>query len=120
MPPIPSIVYEEEPKKGLSGLRLWNVIGSSIKFAAVMMRFGQKETSDQMPFCGCAMGAVNGCVYVLGGFSRASAIKCVWRYDPCLDEWSEATPMTIGRAYCKTGILNNKLYVVGGVRVEVD
>lgn len=91
------------------------MIGSSIKFAAVMMRFGQKETSDQMPFCGCAMGAVNGCVYVLGGFSRASAIKCVWRYDPCLDEWSEATPMTIGRAYCKTGILNNKLYVVGGV-----
>jgi N-acetylneuraminic acid mutarotase len=28
--------------------------------------------------------------------------------------WSEAADMSIGIAYCKTGILNNKLYVVGG------
>ena len=28
---------------------------------------------------------------------------------------SEMASMSIGRAYCKTSILNNKLYVVGGV-----
>jgi N-acetylneuraminic acid mutarotase len=29
--------------------------------------------------------------------------------------WSDTADMSIGRAYCKTGISNNKLYVVGGV-----
>ncbi|RVW24247.1 F-box/kelch-repeat protein [Vitis vinifera] len=50
-----------------------------------------------------------------GGFSRASALTSVWRYDPVQNGWSEVSPMSIGRAYCKTGVLNNKLYVIGGV-----
>nr|KYP61127.1 F-box/kelch-repeat protein At1g22040 family [Cajanus cajan] len=60
-------------------------------------------------------GAVDGCIYALGGFSRASAMKSVWQYDPIKNSWTEASPMSVGRAYSKTGILNNKLYVVGGV-----
>ncbi|CBI20047.3 unnamed protein product, partial [Vitis vinifera] len=70
---------------------------------------------DRIPFCGSAIGTVDGCLYVLGGFSRASALTSVWRYDPVQNGWSEVSPMSIGRAYCKTGVLNNKLYVVGGV-----
>ncbi|KAI9103676.1 hypothetical protein K1719_023299 [Acacia pycnantha] len=42
-------------------------------------------------------------------------MKSVCRYDPVKNSWSEASPMSVGRAYCKTGILNDKLYVVGGV-----
>ncbi|CBI19111.3 unnamed protein product, partial [Vitis vinifera] len=60
------------------------------------------DTLDQMPFCGCAIGAVDGCLYVLGGFSSASTMRCVWRFDPILNAWSEVTPMSTGRAYCKT------------------
>ncbi|XP_058096660.1 F-box/kelch-repeat protein At1g22040-like [Magnolia sinica] len=116
LPPMPNVVYEEESKRGLSGLRMWNVVGSSIKIADVIRGWlGRKDSLDRMPFCGCAIGAVDGCLYVLGGFSRLSAMSCVWRYDPCVNMWSEVTSMTVARAYCKTGILNNKLYVVGGV-----
>ncbi|XP_058084914.1 F-box/kelch-repeat protein At1g22040-like [Magnolia sinica] len=116
LPPMPNVVYEEESRRGLSGLRMWNVVGSSIKIADVIRGWlGRKDSLDRMPFCGCAVGAINGCLFVLGGFSRASAMRCVWRYDPRVNMWSEVMPMTIGRAYCKTGLLNNKLYVVGGV-----
>lgn len=116
LPPMPSIVFEDEAKKGLAGRSMWNVVGSSIKIADVIrVWLGKKDSLDRTPFCGCAIAAVDGCLYVLGGFSRASALRCVWRYDPTVNAWSEVSPMEIGRAYSKTGILNNKLYVAGGV-----
>ncbi|XP_062177441.1 F-box/kelch-repeat protein At1g22040-like [Alnus glutinosa] len=116
LPPMPNFAYEDECRKGMIPLRMWHMVGSSIKIADVIRGWlGKKDTFDRMRLCGCAIGAVDGCLYVLGGFSRASAMKCVWRYDPIFNCWSEAADMSIGRAYCKTGILNNKLYVVGGV-----
>ncbi|KAJ4701282.1 F-box/kelch-repeat protein [Melia azedarach] len=116
LPPLPNVIHEEESKKGSSGLWMWNMVGSSIKIAEIVRGWlGWKDTLDQMLFCGCAIGAVDGCLYVLGGFSRSSTMRCVWRYDPIVNAWSEVTSMSVGRAYCKTGILNNKLYVVGGV-----
>lgn len=114
LPPMPNAVYEDESSKGSSGLWMWK--GPSTKFTDVIKSWlGLKDASDKMPFCGCAIGVVNGCLYVLGGFSRSSTVKCVWRFDPALNSWGEVTSMSTCRAYCKTGILNNKLYVVGGV-----
>uniref|UniRef100_A0A5B6YTZ7 F-box domain-containing protein n=1 Tax=Davidia involucrata TaxID=16924 RepID=A0A5B6YTZ7_DAVIN len=116
LPPMPNAVYEEESRRGLSALCIWSMMGPNINIANVIRGWlGQKDASEQLPFCGCAIGAADGYLYVLGGFSRASAMRCVWRYDPILNVWSEVTSMLTGRAYCKTGILNNKLYVVGGV-----
>lgn len=115
LPPMPN-VYSEEPRNGSSGLWLWKMVGPHIKIPETIRSWlGKKHTSDHMPFCGCTVGAVDGCLYVLGGFFRASTMSRVWRYDPILNRWSEITPMSTGRAYCKTSILNNKLYVVGGV-----
>jgi hypothetical protein len=116
LPPMPNFALEDETRKGMIPLRMWNMVGSGIKIADVIRSWlGKKDAFHRMRLCGCAIGAVDGCLYVLGGFSRASAMKCVWRYDPIFNCWSEAADMSIGRAYCKTGILNNKLYVVGGV-----
>ncbi|KAA8538030.1 hypothetical protein F0562_027390 [Nyssa sinensis] len=116
LPPMPNAVYEEESRKGLSALWMWSMMGPNINLANIVRGWlGQKDASQQLPFCGCAIGAVDGCLYVLGGLSRASAMRCVWRYDPVLNAWSEVTSMSTGRAYCRIGILNNKLYVVGGV-----
>ncbi|XP_072979443.1 F-box/kelch-repeat protein At1g22040-like [Typha angustifolia] len=116
LPPMPNIVHEEETKMCLYGLRIWDVISSGIKIADFIRNWlGRRNTLDQMPYCGCAIGAVDGCLYVLGGFSRASAMKCVSRYDPSVNMWQGVSSMTTGRAFCKTSLLNNKLYVVGGV-----
>ncbi|KAI8532246.1 hypothetical protein RHMOL_Rhmol11G0198100 [Rhododendron molle] len=116
LPPMPNFAGEDGSKRSLSGLRMWNMMGSSIRIADVIKGWlGRKDALDRMPFCGCAAGVIDGCIYVLGGFSRATAMSCVWRYHPILNRWIEVSPMSIGRAYCKTGVLNNKLYVVGGV-----
>ncbi|ERM94257.1 F-box/kelch-repeat protein At1g22040 [Amborella trichopoda] len=109
LPPMPVVTYEDESKKSVAGLRVWNMMGF------IKGWLGCGDSLDRMPFCGCAVGVVGGCLYVLGGFSRASAMRCVWKYDPCSNSWSEVAPMMVGRAYCKIGLLNNKLYVVGGV-----
>ncbi|KAI4337738.1 hypothetical protein L6164_016116 [Bauhinia variegata] len=115
LPTMPNDVDEEESRKGSSRLWMWNVV-EGIRIAQVIRGLlGQKEALDEMPFCGCAVGAVNGCLYVLGGFAKASTKRCVWRFDPIQNTWSKVTSMSTARAYCKTGILNNKLYVVGGV-----
>ncbi|XP_072978608.1 F-box/kelch-repeat protein At1g22040-like [Typha angustifolia] len=117
LPPMPYAVNEEESnKRGFAGLRMWNVVGSSVRIADFVRGwFWRRDGLDQMPFCGCAVGAVDGCLYVLGGFSKAMALNCVWRYNPCLNLWEEVSSMNYGRAFCKTGLLNEKLYVVGGV-----
>ncbi|KAJ6774325.1 GALACTOSE OXIDASE/KELCH REPEAT PROTEIN [Salix purpurea] len=116
LPPMPNVVCADESKRGFPGLWLRNVVGSGIKIAEVIRSWlGQKDTLDQMPFGGCSNGAVDGCLYVLGGFSRATTMRSVWRFDPISNKWSKMTSMSTGRAYCKTSILNNKLYVVGGV-----
>lgn len=116
LPPIPSLGSEEKSRRGLSGFLMWNVMGSSIRIADVIRGWlGRRDTLERLPFCGCAIGTVDGCLYVLGGFSRAFAMKCVWRYDPVVNMWQEVSPMTTGRAFCKASFLNDKLYVVGGV-----
>nr|GLL23852.1 F-box/kelch-repeat protein At1g22040-like [Ipomoea trifida] len=115
LPPMPNVSAEDGSRRGFSGLRVWNMVGSTIIADAIRGWLGRKDSLDQIPFCGCAIGAVDGYLYVLGGFCRAAAMKCVWRYDPMMNAWSEVSPMSIGRAYSKTGVLNGKLYVVGGV-----
>ncbi|KDP37916.1 hypothetical protein JCGZ_05355 [Jatropha curcas] len=113
LPTMPGVVSEDEPRKGVAALRMF---GSSTKIADTVRGWLRKKgTLDPLPFHGSAVGAVDGCLYVLGGLSKASAMRCVWQYNPILNVWTEMSPMSIGRAFCKTGILNNKLYVVGGV-----
>ena len=98
------------------GLGLGDLVSAGISiFDVIRGWLGQKELLGSIPFCGCAVGAADGCLYVLGGFSRASTMKCVWRYDPSVNSWQEVSPMSTGRAFCKTSLLNNKLYVVGGI-----
>lgn len=115
LPPMPDFV-NEEAKKRLPSLWMWNMVEPKFKIADVIRGWlGRNNSFDRTPFCGCAIAAVDGCLYVVGGFSRASAMRCVWRFNPILNAWSEVTSMSTPRAYCKTSILDNKLYVVGGV-----
>ncbi|RDX81808.1 F-box/kelch-repeat protein, partial [Mucuna pruriens] len=115
LPIMPSVVVEEESSKGSSRFWIWNMVESIRNAEIIRCLLGQKNALDNTPFCGCSFGAVDGCLYVLGGFSKASTMKCVWRFDPIQNAWQKVNSMSTGRAYCKTGILNDKLYAVGGV-----
>uniref|UniRef100_A0A0E0NGS6 F-box domain-containing protein n=1 Tax=Oryza rufipogon TaxID=4529 RepID=A0A0E0NGS6_ORYRU len=118
LPPMPSFVSEEEStgRTQSSWFQTWNVVGSSIRIADFIKGwFRRRYGLDQMPFCGCSVGVADGCLYVFGGFSRAVALNCVFRYNPCLNVWQEVSPMISGRAFSKAALLQSKLYVVGGV-----
>ncbi|KMT01005.1 hypothetical protein BVRB_9g222660 [Beta vulgaris subsp. vulgaris] len=116
LPPMPHDSTQDECRRGLAILQMWNSLGSRVKIAeAIRGWLGRGDPLDKIPFCGCSIGAVNGFLYVIGGLSKTSALNCVWRYDPILNTWDEVSPMLTGRAYSKTGVVDNKLYVVGGV-----
>ncbi|KAK1359277.1 F-box/kelch-repeat protein family [Heracleum sosnowskyi] len=96
LPPMPNVSAEDGCRRGLSALNVWNVVGSSIKIAdAVRGWLGRRHALDQIPFCGCAVAAVDGCLYVIGGFSKAVPMKCVRKYDPTLNVWSEVSSMSV-------------------------
>ncbi|KAJ4818001.1 F-box/kelch-repeat protein [Rhynchospora pubera] len=119
LPPMPYFLHDETNtrlRRGSNGSRMWNVIGSTIRIADFVRGwFSRRDGAEQLPFCGCAVAAVGGCLYVLGGFARSLALSCVWRYDPRSNSWDQVGPMGSGRAFCKTGVLDGKLYVIGGV-----
>jgi hypothetical protein len=77
--------------------------------------FGHRESAEKAAFYGCAAGSIDGCLYILGGFTKTSATRSVWLYDPCANAWKEAASMGCARAYCKTAFVCGKLYAVGGV-----
>lgn len=110
LPPIPNINNEKE------NIHFFNIFGGNYIFPEFIRGlFGRKSIHEELPFSGCSVGTVNGHLYVLGGFSQSRAMNCVYRYDPIINTWDEVAPMTISRAHCKTSVLNNKLYVIGGV-----
>lgn len=118
LPPMPEMTRDDENRDpSSSGRGWWTAIGSSSLRISGLFKgwFRRKDFLDRTPFCGCSAAAIDGCLFVLGGFSRACAMKCVWRYDPRTNEWTEAASMGTPRAYCKTGLLDNKLFAVGGV-----
>lgn len=116
IPPMPDMEPENEstPCPSSASYGRWGF--STFKFRELVRGlFGRKDAVDKSPFCGCAAGSVGGCLYVLGGFSKASAMRSVWLFDPRVNVWKEAAAMGTPRAYCKTALLHDKLYAVGGV-----
>lgn len=64
---------------------------------------------------GAASAVWQGKLYVIGGapFGKA-AIRDVWMYDPRKNKWRRVASMSTPRFGCLVGVINNKLYVVGG------
>ncbi|XP_074312755.1 F-box/kelch-repeat protein At1g22040 [Silene latifolia] len=115
LPPMPYRL-QDESRKPVALHKIWDSWGSMMKIPdAIKFWLGGSDPRWKNEFCGCSMAVMNGYLYVIGGLSRFSTLRCVWCYDPILNIWTEGTPMLTGRAYSKTGVINNKLYAVGGV-----
>lgn len=61
----------------------------------------------------------NDFLFILGGCTTQcahgeSAVNTVMRYDPRFNTWFQAAPMLNKRAYFFAGVLNNRLYAIGG------
>ncbi len=62
-----------------------------------------------------AVAAVDGKVYVIGGFgSTAEPVDVVEVYDPALDEWRTAAPLPIAVHHAVAAVVDGRLFVIGG------
>lgn len=80
-------------------------------------------TKTPMPVPGTEPGLVyvfatvlNDRLYVLGGLGYNGMYSIVNIYDPASDTWSNAPPMPTARGGLTGGVINNILYVTGGMK----
>lgn len=73
------------------------------------------------PLAGSVAGVINGKLYVMGGGACANPGGCTFPpptayevYDPATNIWATTAPMPTPRAFAGAGVINDKLYVVGG------
>ncbi|HEX5689539.1 MAG TPA: kelch repeat-containing protein, partial [Roseiflexaceae bacterium] len=66
------------------------------------------------PRSGYGLAAVEGKLYLFGGWDGTTYRAEVWQYNPDQDEWAERTSMPTARAYAGTAALDGSIYVVGG------
>lgn len=59
-------------------------------------------------------------IYVTGGILNSHIVATAWRFDATKRTWKEVQPMLKPRAYHSSAVLDDRLYVVGGVRYELN
>src|SRR2546425_3353108 len=66
-----------------------------------------------------AVAAVRGKVYVVGGFQPGLPFitPAVEEYDPATDTWRERAPLPSGLHHAGIGVVNDRLYVIGGLEL---
>ena len=70
--------------------------------------------------CSAIAETVNGKIYVIGGLEpleNGQGTRVTGRnemYDPATNTWTERSPMPTSRDHAFSGVVNNKIYVIGG------
>jgi len=57
------------------------------------------------------VNAVNGLIYVIGGFGMPSIVEV---YDPATDTWARKADMPTNRGYHSASVVNGVIYIIGG------
>jgi DNA-binding CsgD family transcriptional regulator len=60
------------------------------------------------------LAAVDGRLYLFGGWDGSKARAETFMYDPASDTWAELDAMPTARAYCDAAVVDGKVYVLGG------
>ena len=61
-----------------------------------------------------AAAAVDGKLYVMGGYDGQNRLSSVERYDPAKNAWEAVAPMSTARSGLAAAAVDGKLYVMGG------
>src|SRR5437870_7798998 len=74
-----------------------------------------------------AVTALNGKMYLFGGFDLPAAgppgwnpVNDVWEYDPATDGWRSRAPMPTARGGSVAAVVSGKIYVIGGAGPMAD
>jgi hypothetical protein len=55
--------------------------------------------------------------YALGGYDGSAMVPSVEIFDPRLESWITGEPMKNPRGYAAVGVVNESIYVIGGIQV---
>ena len=61
-----------------------------------------------------AVTVLEGWLYAAGGSHNGSALKCVERYDPIKNDWSQVACMRLPRSHFGLATLQGRLFAIGG------
>lgn len=64
--------------------------------------------------CGYALAALDGKIYVIGGWDGERARAETLIYTPGASSWQEGPPMPSPRAYAAAAVIDGHIYVIGG------
>ena len=99
-----------------------NTEASALPTTALVYNIASKEWS-QIPlnnnksrYCHCSC-VINGKLYVLGGGDVLNSAATMDMYDPNTGEWTSKTPMSIDRGLPACAVMEDKIYVMGGMQV---
>ncbi|MFQ5543848.1 MAG: Kelch repeat-containing protein [Nitrospiria bacterium] len=93
---IAFIVFIAVPSFGLENMR-WEKVAPSL----------QSRTE-------VAVAALDGKIYLMGGFTFLSVTRRVGVYDPLSDRWNEISKLPVPLHHAGAGVVNGMIYVVGG------
>ena len=107
----------------LAGLFLIT-LPASIQSAQAESDRGTWHTAAPMPMkrTEVAAAALDGKIYVVGGFEKPSLgnvmkfaiMPSVEMYDPATDRWTSKAPLPVGLHHVGIGVVGGRLYVIGG------
>ncbi|XP_064487825.1 kelch-like protein 10 isoform X2 [Ornithodoros turicata] len=69
---------------------------------------------DTMPRAYHGLVALDGLIYMIGGFDGSQCFNCVRCFNPLLHRWTERACMHVARCYVSVAVLNGKIYALGG------
>ena len=74
-----------------------------------------KKTDMPTARMGCGASAVDGKIYVIGGYlNNLTGLSTVEAYDPETDTWEKNADMPTPRLTLATSVVNGKIYAIGG------
>lgn len=63
---------------------------------------------------GAACAVAAGRLFMIGGSLGETASRSVWAYNPRLNRWQMAAPMKAPREFAAAGVIEGRIYVLGG------
>ena len=102
-----------------------NAVKSVFEYDPANDKWAQK-TDMPTARCFASASAVDGKIYVIGGVNKAlgaggeQALSTVEEYDPATDLWTAKTDMPTVNGSHTSGVVNGKIYIIGGTNSAVE